>query len=237
MFCGNCGSQNPDGATKCAVCGAPLTEEKKDGKSDKGGDILAKVGLSGMDKNKLTGYAVIAAVALVLVILLIVLFSGRSDTSTLKQYVKAAYDMNGKKIVSLTPKVLVDVYADQQDISKKDAKEELIDEMNDTLKDLDKRYSGVDFDEVKSLKVEIRKVEDTYSKKQLRDFNESFEDMYDMKINAKAVKIVEIKVSGKYDGDKFDFKTTVMIVKIGGSWYIMSPDPSNLFRLLAAEVD
>lgn len=229
MFCGNCGSQNPDGLTKCAVCGAPLAEEKKAGEA-------GKLDLKSTDKNKLVGYGVIAAVALVVVILLIVLFSGRSDTSALKQYVKASFDLDGKKIVNLTPKLLVEVYADQEDISKGDAKDELIEDMENTLEDLDDEYDDIDFDEVKSIKVEIRK-EDEYSKKQVRDFNENFEDLYDFELKAKAVKTVEIKVSGKYDGDKFDFKgVSVMLVKIGGSWYIMTPDPESLFSALSSEV-
>lgn len=229
MFCGNCGSQNPDGLTKCAVCGAPLTEEKKSGKA-------AKFDLKNMDRNKLTGYAVIAAVALVVVILLIVIFSGRSDTSTLKKYVKAAYDLDAKKIVNLYPDVIFKMAAEEEDISKGEAKDEAIDDLQDELEDLADKYDDIEFDEIKSIKVEIRD-EDKLTKKQVRELNEMYEDEYDMKLKAKEMKNCEVKITGKHDGDKFNFKVNITLIKIGGSWYLMDPNCEALFSALLAEIN
>lgn len=230
MFCGNCGSQNPDGAANCSVCGAPLTPDQPPKK--------AGFDLASMDRNKLIGFCVIAAVVLVaLILVLVLIFGGRSDTATLKQYVKAAYDMDAKKIVNLYPDVLIKVNAEEEDISKKESKEELIDDLQDDLQDLSDRYDDIDFDEIKSLKVEIRK-EDKATKKEVREANERFEDEYDMSLNAKEMKQVEIKITGKYDGDKFSIRVSnIVMVKIGGSWYLMGEDCDDLFSTLRAEIN
>lgn len=228
MFCGNCGSQNPDGVTKCAVCGAPLTEEKP-------ADNSVKAKLLSLDKNKLTGYAIIAAVVLVVLILLIVIFSGRGDTSTLKQYAKASFDLDAKDLVDLRPKAMIKAYAEEEDISTGDAKDEIIDEYQDMLDKFEDNYSNIDFEEIGSIKVEIRK-EDNATSKEIREMNEGFEDE-DIDMKVKDAKSVKIKVSGKHDGDKFSFTLeNIYMVKVGGSWYILSPDPTVFCSALNKEL-
>ncbi len=214
MLCEKCGAQNPDGLTRCAVCGAPLAEEKKSGKA-------ARFDLKNMDRNKLMGFAVIAAVVLVAVILLIVLFSGRSDTSTLKKYVEATLTLDAKKLVSLFPDAYFKAIAEEEGISKAEAKEDMIDELEEYFDHKDGMYDDIDFDEIKIQKVEIRH-EDKYSKKQVREANEEFEDESGVELNAKEMKDCEVKVTGKHDGDQFSFKVNITLIKIGGSWYTMT---------------
>ena len=223
MICTNCGSQNPDGSAKCAVCGAPLAQEEKE-------TVPGKTGSSGLNRNKLTGYAIIAAVLLVVVVLLIVIFSGRSDKSTLKKYVNAAFDLNAKKIVDLYPKAVIENYAEEEEISK-----EIIDSLQDMLDRLEDYYDEVDVEEIRGISVEIRH-EDNYTSKEIRKFNENLEEQ-DINMKIKDAKEVEIKVSGKHDGDKFKFRVDgILMVKVGSSWYLIDPDPSELFDSLEYEL-
>lgn len=228
MICANCGSQNPDGSAKCAVCGASLAQEEKE-------TSPGKTGFSGLNRNKLTGYAIIAAVLLVVIILLIVIFSGRSDKSTLKQYVNAVFDLNAKKIVALYPKATIENYAETEEISKSEAKEEIIDSLQDRLDRLEDYYDEVDVEEIRGLSVEIRH-EDNYTSKEIRKYNENLEEQ-DINMKIKDAKVVEIKVSGKQDGDKFKFRVDgILMVKVGSSWYLIDPNPSMLFDALEYEL-
>lgn len=264
MRCGNCGADNPEGAVYCAFCGKPLeaAEPPAEVSPEPPAETVPEIPAEAFpespeeappapfapevpvrhgkaelirDRAAILG-ALIAAVALAAVLLWAV-FGGRSDVSTLKKYVRAACDMDAEAIVKLMPKVYIQAYADREGIGRRDAREELEEELEETLERYDERFDGVDFDEVKGLKVEIRD-EDRYSKKQVRAYNESFEEMYDRELKAREIKEVEIRVSGRYDGERFDFKVEgILIVKLGRAWYLLGSDPGALYSGLAACVE
>lgn len=229
MFCGNCGSQNPDGLDTCSVCGAPLP-------SPESGETPKKSRLAGLDKNRLVGYAVIAAVVLVVAVVLAVIFSGRSDKAALKKYVSSAYDLNAKGIVKLYPDAVIKRYAQREDISRSEAREEIIDNVQDQIEDY-ADYYDIDYDEIRGLSVEIRD-EEKERKSAVRELNDDFEDEYDIKLKVKEMKTVEVRVKGKYDGDRFSFKISgITLVKIGSSWYVWQPDVGQLYAALYMDVE
>lgn len=213
MFCGNCGSQNPDGATVCAVCGAPLATGKPAKK--------AGFDLKSMDRNKLIGIGVIAAVVLVALILVLVLvFSGRSAESTLKNYVKGVLTLDAEKVVKCIPDADIEDYAEEEDISKSEARQEIIDELQDAMEFLEDYYDEVDPEEIGKVSVEIRD-KDKWTSKQVRDYNEDYEDDHHVKINIKEGMTVEVKLTVKCDGDEYKYKVAnIELVKIGSSWYL-----------------
>ena len=215
MFCGNCGSQNPDGAVICTVCGAPLTPEKPAKK--------AGFDLKSMDRNKLIGLGVIAAVVLVALILVLVLvFSGRGAESTLKDYAKGVLTLDAKKVVKCIPDADIEDYAEEEDISKSEAKQEIIDDLQDILDNFEDVYDEVDPEEIGRISVEIRD-KDKWTSKEVRDYNAEYEDDHNVKINIKEGMTVEVKFTVKCDGEEYKYKITgVDMIKIGGSWYLTS---------------
>lgn len=216
MFCGNCGSQNPDGAVNCAVCGAPLTPEQPANKK-------AGFDLAHMDRNKLIGFCVIAAVVLVALILVLVLvFSGKSAESALEDYAKGILTLDAKKMMKVVPDAEIKAYAEEEDISKREAKEELTESLQKILDNLEDYYDEIDPEEVGRVSVEIRD-KDKWTGKQVREFNEDYEDGNDVEINVKEAMTVEIKLTVKYDGEEYKYRVSnIDIVKIGRSWYVMT---------------
>ncbi len=229
MFCGNCGSQNPDGAVICTVCGAPLTPEKPAKK--------AGFDLKSMDRNKLIGLGVIAAVVLVALILILVLvFSGRSAESALESYIKGVLTLDAEKMMDNVPDAQIKAYADEEDISKREAKEELTESLQKVLDMLEDNYDEVDPEEVGKVSVEIRD-KDKWTGKDVREYNKNYEDNNDVEINIKEGMTVEIKITVKYDGEEYKYRiSNIDVVKIGGSWYVDSLSIAEVYGGLNAEL-
>lgn len=229
MFCGNCGSQNPDDAVNCTVCGAPLTPEQPAKKSG--------LDLAHMDRNKLIGLCVIAAVVLVALILILVLvFGGRSAESALKDYAKGVLTLDAKKIVNGFPDAEIKVYAEEEDISKREAKEEMIELLQDGLDMLEDIYTEVDPEEVGRVSVEIRD-KDKWTSREVRKFNEDYEDDYDIELDAKEGMTVEIKLTVKYDGEEYKYRVSgIDLIRIGRSWYVYTGNESAILDGLNDEL-
>lgn len=223
MFCGNCGSQNPDGATNCAVCGAPLATGKPAKKP--GFDLKS------MDRNKLIGLGVIAAVVVVAIILILVLaLSGRSAESTLEDYAKGVLTLDAEKIMKIIPKADIESYADKEDISNSEAKEEIMEDLQKKLDDLEDSYKKVDPEDVGKVTVEIRD-KSKMTGKEVREFNDRYDEDKDVEIEIKEGMTVEIKLTVKFDGDEYKYRVPgIRIVKIGSSWYVTEDDVYSTYR-------
>ena len=63
MFCGKCGTNNPESATFCKGCGAPLNPSAKPaGKSASGGVAVKEINPTTMESKKVPGLYVIGEV-------------------------------------------------------------------------------------------------------------------------------------------------------------------------------
>ena len=168
MFCRNCGTQNQDGAGFCCSCGAPLSSG-----GPAGGGAAAKA------KNinvKLIG--IVAAVVVVLFVAFKLLFGGGGGPEkSATKFVDSIFKGDGKAIVNMIPDKVVEEIMDEEDMTKK----EMIEELNDGLEyikdDMDDMYDKW------SVKCKVLDTED-FSKRELRDLADRYEDSYDIDVKA-----------------------------------------------------
>ena len=202
MFCRNCGTQNQDGAGFCCSCGAPLSSG-----GSAGGGAAAKA------KNinvKLIG--IVAAVVVVLFVAFKLLFGGGGGPEkSATKFVDSIFKGDGKAIVNMIPDKVVEEIMDEEDMTKK----EMIEELNDGLEyikdDMDDMYDKW------SVKCKVLDTED-FSKRELRDLADRYEDSYD--IDVKAAKTVSVKATLKADGETDSNTMDIVMIKVGGKWYL-----------------
>lgn len=188
MFCPNCGTQNADGTAFCASCGTQLTETTVSNEINftevqpstkpamaqkaKANAFAAVETLTSTlkDKKKRTIFIGAAAVILVLIIGLIIGTSS-SRSSTVKSYVKAAFNFNFSKAAKyclLDQQDVIETYCKNNDEDEKEFFDNLTDMFNDrydedvTIKkvsdlysELEKRYEKEYGDEISSVKCEV----------------------------------------------------------------------------------
>ena len=202
MFCRNCGTQNQDGAGFCCSCGAPLSSG-----GPAGGGAAAKA------KNinvKLIG--IVAAVVVVLFVAFKLLFGGGGGPEkSATKFVDSIFKGDGKAIVNMLPDKVIEEIMDEEDMTKK----EMIAELNDGLEyikdDMDDRYDKW------SVKCKVLDTED-FSKRELRNLADRYEDSYD--IDVKAAKTVSVKATLKADGETDSNTMDIVMIKVGGKWYL-----------------
>lgn len=122
MFCRNCGTQLPEGATHCVQCGYAVEQENvKETKSVSGVDVKEKI-----QKNR-KGLLVAGAVVVV-ALLVIVLFVTKKTTINLNDYVTiefSGYDTLGKATYEFDEDAFCDDYEDKVKMKKQKMDSEL----------------------------------------------------------------------------------------------------------------
>lgn len=211
MFCGKCGAMNSDNAEFCGECGSRF-----DGVKTSGGSVS----FNDNQRNKKVGIIAVAAVAVLVVILAFALFGGRSYKAVVKQYVNASLSADAGEILELIPDEVIDVTLEDEDMTRKELKNELNEELEDAIEYLD-RYLGDGW----KFSYKIVDVEDL-SGDDLDDLSDDYED-FDVKISG--AKIVEVELTIKYDGDEFSQSMEIALIKIGRSWYLDVMNTSGLF--------
>lgn len=206
MFCGKCGTQNADGVAFCAGCGAALGGAKKAKKFD-----LSKININLKDRKTLIG---LGAGVLVLIVLLVLLFSGRSAKGTAEAFMDAMIDADSEAMFELVPDKVMDYLMEEEGMTKRDLKEmyeELDEELADTYEWMEDYYGG-------KLKITYEIVdEEDVDKDDLEDIKELYEEV-DVKV--KDAKVFEIKMTMKVGSHKETQNLELTVIKVGGSWYI-----------------
>lgn len=169
-------------------------------------------------QGKTGKYRIIGFAALVVIIILgIVLFGGRSEKSTIKKYVKGQMEGEAKKIVKLIPKEMVEAACEEEGyLDKKELIAELEEKLQEQLEQIDEVYGeGWKYD------YEIVETEDK-SVEELREMRQEYQEDYDIKLDIKEAKEaeIEITVSSKNTEDATTNTIWVDLIKIGRSWYI-----------------
>ena len=265
MFCQKCGTQLPDGAAFCPVCGSgtgqppqpqppqpqlPQPQPSQPPQQPKPPKKVSTV--------RIVFIALVAALFIASVVLVIVLVSRDSGSSgsgskgssskteekggfsepedLLAYYVENVLAMDTRKLIENVPDAEIEAYADAEDISKSEAKKEMLESLQDALDYLADEYDEIDPEKVGKVSVEIRD-KDTWTTKEVRAFNEAYEDENGVALNVEEGMTVEVKLTVKYDGDTYKYIASgIDVLKIDGSWYVYSFNIYDIFAGLYTEM-
>lgn len=196
MFCENCGKQNPDGVKFCESCGAAL--EGAAPAAANGG--AKKIGL------------IAGAVAVVLILLAIFGVFEAGSVKALKKLNKAGLSANAKAVVDVT-------YSPYAELEKED-KEEIIENLKETLQDAKEERKD---DKIK-ISYSNYKVTKKYKKNEVKKIAEYLNNNgYDTdEYKLQAVHVVKYKETVKEDGDKDTDTNEAVMIKVKGKWYIQT---------------
>ncbi len=200
MFCGNCGTQNPDNSPFCAGCGAKLNEAPVAPAAPE--TDFAPVRRPAPKSKKGLFVGIIAAVVAVAVALVLI-FCLSTPKGVAKKYIKAMEKGDFKAVIKLMPKAMV-----EENIGDEDDQEDWIEQTEEYYE----KY------EIELSNIKITDMEDI-DEDDLEELQEEFEDEYDLKVK----KAKEITI--EYDmettqGEREDVEETLLLVKIGMKWYL-----------------
>lgn len=216
MFCGKCGAQNLEDATFCKECGALLNNASSTGSAAETVQTNQATG----KRNRIIGIAAVAVAALVVIILAVSIFGGRSYKSAVNEYVEASFTADGKTMVSLMPDEVVENACEDTGMTKSEFTEYLTEALQESLEYYDDYFDNW------SYSYEIIETED-YSKEALKSLKEDYADEFD--VSVKAAKIVTVEVTITADEENtFTNSLEVKVIKVGGSWYVDVPSMSGL---------
>lgn len=216
MYCGKCGAQNADDADFCANCGAKLKKSAP--------TTATTVSVPNQnDKNRKVGMIAVAIAAVIVVILGVFLFGGRSYKVTVEKYVDASMDANAKAIVDLIPKKVMD-YALEQDGYDSSDLDDLISDLDEQLQD---QMDSIDsyLGEGWKVSYEILSEEDIKGD-DLKDIKDAYEDA---DVEVSAAKNVEVELTVTADETESSNSLDISLVKIGRSWYLDMMSMGGLF--------
>lgn len=224
MFCGNCGTQNPDHAVFCKICGFQL-------KPQAGAYSATKLPARNQHrrpgvkqkrrKNSPVKLAIIVLLAIVLLGAALLIFGGRSYKATVKQFFNAQFEVDAKKILKLLPDGVIEYTIREEDFDDLD---EMIDEMNDSIQDqIDyiERYLGSDW----SASYQIASVENM-PKDELESLKRTYKKLG---VKVSAAKTVELELTVKAGETESSNSMDLSLIKVGNSWYIDIDSMGSLF--------
>lgn len=230
MFCGKCGTQNPDTAAFCKSCGARLNGQAKPAVKK---TVQSSVKNQSQTKrpapkhshrqNKKVGLIAAIVIAVVVLIGVFALFGGRSYKATIKKYVNATYDVNAGAIFDLVPDDMMD-YMLEDDGYDRDDLEDLIEEANEELQnmiDQIERYVGEDW----KLSYKIANAEKVTGD----DLADLKKDYKKMGVKVSAAKTVKVELTVKYGETESSNTMNIPLIKVGRSWYLDVDSMGSLF--------
>lgn len=208
MFCENCGTKNDNNVEFCANCGAKLSK-RTDAKK--------------LGKNRKVGIIGVAVATVIVVLLCVILFGGRSYKATIEQYVDAQFDANAEAIFDLMPQKMID-YELEEDGYDPDDLASLIDKLNEQLQNqLD--YIDSYLSEGWEITYEILDAEDVKGE-DLDDIKNAYEKA-DVKVSA--AKRVELELTLTAEETESSNSMDISLIKVGRSWYVDAMSMGNLF--------
>lgn len=240
MFCGKCGMKNSDNAMFCSGCGAELNSAQMAGNNPAqmygnnptqmhGNNQAATVmrnpayAASPDGKNRKKSIILIAAIAVIAIALVAVVFGGRSYEKTIDKYVEATYEGDVETILELIPKKAM-LYALEDEGYHYDELDEFIEDASEEMEyqlDRVKDYIGDNW----KITHEIVYVEDI-----LGDDLEYLQDDYEeLDIDVSAAKNVKVGITIKVGEDEYSNSMHVSVIKVGRSWYLDLDSMGSLF--------
>lgn len=203
MNCSSCGAELKEGAKYCAKCGTSTNQT-----------FPATQKTSSKMRN--IPFGVIFA-GILIVVVLNLLFGGRSYKTTIKQYIDATMEGDAKKIVSLMPEEYVEEAIRSGEYENK---RELINELDDALKSMTELFEE-SFGKRMRYSHEINSVY-TYTKDEMDMYLYHF-DYGNISDKVKEIKEIEYSLNISGSGNSGNTSETLLLYKIGRNWYISSP--------------
>lgn len=199
-FCTNCGKEL-DGEAFCTNCGAKVESSETKEKSPAASRL-----------NQKRGPITVGLAAVLVIIFGIFLFRscGGGYKSTLKSYINAYKDGDGRKILSLMPDRL----------SKKQGNRSDFDNALDHAIEVLEAHNG----DISKMDYKIHDKFDLYED-EIKDINKKYWDKYGISLNISKAVEVEIEVTIPVDEEDVTKKFEVTLAKIEGKWYFLE---SNL---------
>lgn len=232
MFCGKCGMKNHDNAMFCSGCGAELNRAQMAGNNSApmyGNNPAPMYGnnpayaASPDGKNRKKSIILIAAIAVIAIAFVAVVFGGRSYKKTIDKYVEASYEGDVETILELLPKKVM-VYALEDEGYDYDELDEFIEDASEELEyqlDRIKKYLGDNW----KVTHKIVDVEDV-----IGDDLEYLQDDYEeLDVKVSAAKNVEVDITIKIGNEEYTDSMYVSVIKVGRSWYLDIDSMGSLF--------
>lgn len=232
MFCGKCGTQNPDNAAFCKKCGTQLNVQKKvSAPTTTQTSVRVRpqpqqrrpAQKENRRQDKKVGMTAVTVVVVMVLIAAFALFGGRSYKSTIKQYVNAQFDVDAAAIFRLIPDDMVD-YMLEDDGYDRDDLDDLIEDANDSIQrqiNSIERYLGEDWKfTYKIASIESVKGDD------LKDLKKDYKKMG---VNVSAAKVAEVELTVKVGETESSNSMEIPLIKVGRSWYLDVDSMGSLF--------
>jgi hypothetical protein len=251
-FCTNCGEALSDDAAFCVKCGTRVGEQsvqsaqepsdsasassscdtcesaqceqkapaETNGFAGKVNAFVAK--LKNKDK-KAIGITAGIVVVLILIVVLVICLGGGGPEKALDNYISVVYNGKVNKLEKLAPAEYWEYLEDENDVSMKDAEEQM-EELNKTL------IRGLEDEYGDNIKVSYKILEkDDASSSDLDSMKDYIKSNYDIpkKSVTDAVEL-EVELTVRGDDDEETTESTFYAVKVGGDWYICSVNGSFL---------
>lgn len=213
MFCGACGAKNPDGATFCQSCGAPLREMQAEA-VPQGGSAADSIQSS--QRNKMIGIAAVAAAAIVVVFLAVNLLGGRGYESTVTKFLDATLDGDAETIISLLPDKMVDQALEELGYHPSD-RDQAVEELDAALQSAAGSLKEALGDNLK-VSYNVVSAEDLSASK-LLELRQSY-SVYDIDVDGAKEVDVEMTVTATALDLSGTYTLTVPVVQVGRSWYL-----------------
>ena len=227
MYCGKCGTQNPDGATFCSNCGASLSQASNSKPVPiSGSAVRSSTGTAATFAKKTNPLPLLigAGVVIVLVIILVATFTGgRGYKKTIDQMLSASFSADMDKVIDLVPSKVYKNALESNGYTQEEldylvtqAEQEIQDSLDSALGVLGDNwdYSYTISNETDLNGAELDQIKDSYSA---------------MDVNVSAAKTVDIKVTVSGDDLETSESMSIPLIKVGKSWYLDAITAGNLF--------
>ena len=219
LYCGKCGTENPDGSRYCRACGAPLGDAQTGtpAAAAQAGTAAAVVPVTSAGasrRHRAVGIAAVAAVAVAVVLLVTSLLGGRGYEETVEDFLDAAFSGDAHGILDTLPIKVLEDYADKNGMDV----EAFYSEVDRLSQDLADELGTMPsyFGDQLSMDYEILGAE-SVSGEDLAQIQESY-DAFDAEV--REAKIVRIRFSFSAGEMEETWDGEVPVIRIGNDWYI-----------------
>ena len=210
LYCGKCGTENPDGPRYGGPCGAP----RGDAQGGTAAAVVPVTSAGASRRHRAVGIAAVAAVAVAVVLLVTSLLGGRGYEETVEDFLDAAFSGDAHGILDTLPIKVLEDYADKNGMDV----EAFYSEVDRLSQDLADELGAMPsyFGDQLSMDYEILGAE-SVSGEDLAQIQESY-DAFDAEV--REAKIVRIRLSFSAGEMEETWDGEVPVIRIGNDWYI-----------------